>query len=283
MASRWELLLAERLATWADDQAAGLRRLFGARAPQVVAFASGREACGRTTLVVQTAAALAAEGHGVVVVDENPGPDNAVNAFGLSVRYDLLHALTGEYGLRQVSLDAAPGVRIVPAARAARELDCLHDVGGQRLSNCLRELQCGAGFVLIDCAARRNGHLSAMAAAARHLAVVVAAQGASITHAYALIKRLAQEQGRDSFQIVITRARSREEARAIYDNMRRVAREHLGVRLDFLGAAAVPVTDHLANALCQCLPPALDDGEGNGFLVPLGGGWGGSMALDSVV
>ncbi|MBK6402831.1 MAG: hypothetical protein IPF74_13320 [Rhodocyclaceae bacterium] len=55
---------------WDGDQADGLRRLFGNRAPQVVAFASGREACGRTTLVVQTAAALAAAGHGVVVVDE---------------------------------------------------------------------------------------------------------------------------------------------------------------------------------------------------------------------
>ena len=45
--------MAER-AAWGGDQADGLRRLFGNRVPQVVAFASGREACGRTTLVVQT-------------------------------------------------------------------------------------------------------------------------------------------------------------------------------------------------------------------------------------
>jgi flagellar biosynthesis protein FlhG len=249
----------------------------------VVAFASGREACGRTTLVVQTAAALAAAGHGVVILDENPGPDNAVGAFGLSTRHDLMSAVNGDYGLRQVTLAAAPGVHVVPAARAARELERSDGAGGQRLAICLRELQKGAGFVLIDCASRRGGHLSPIAAAARHVAVVVAAQGAAITHAYALIKRIAQEQGRDSFQVVITRARSQEEAKAIFDNMRRVAREHLGVRLDFLGSAAVPVTEHLADALTQCLPPAIGDDEGNGFLLPAGPARRRAVALDSVV
>lgn len=257
--------MAER-AAWGGDQADGLRRLFGNRVPQVVAFASGREACGRTTLVVQTAAALAASGHGVVIVDENPAPDNALAAFGLAARQDFFHVVRGERTLTQVALPAAPLVRLVPAARAARELDRLNTVGQQRLEAALRQMQQGASFILIDCANRRGGHLSAVAAAARHMAVVVAAQGAAITHAYALIKRIAQDHGRDSFQIAITRARSREEARAIFDNMRRVAHEHLGVRLDYLGASAVPVTDHLAEALIQRLPPTLDVGDADGFL-----------------
>ncbi|MDO8931678.1 MAG: MinD/ParA family protein [Rhodocyclaceae bacterium] len=248
------------------DQAAGLRRLFGTRAPQVIAFASGRESCGRTTLLVQTAAALAAAGHAVVIVDENPAPNNAVSAFGLTARYDLMHALLGERSLRQVALAAAPLIQIVPAARAARDLDHADGAGMRQLAYSLRELQRGAGFVLIDCATRRAGHLSALAQAARHLAVVVAAHGSAITHAYALIKHMAQERGRDGFQLVITRARSRDEARAIFDNMKRVAREHLGVRLDFLGAAMVPVTEHLADALVTRLPPNLDDPDGDGFV-----------------
>jgi flagellar biosynthesis protein FlhG len=259
--------LAE-VAAWGGDKADGLRRLFGSRTPQVVAFASGREACGRTTLVVQTAAALAAAGHGVVIVDENPAPDNAVAAFGLTARHDFLQVVRGERSLMQVVLPAAPMVRIVPAARAARDLDRMSMAARQHLELRLREVQQGASFVLIDCATRRNGHLSPVASGARHLAVVVGAQGAAITHAYALIKRLSQDQGREAFHIAITRARSPEEARAIYDNMRRVAREHLGVRLDYLGAAAVPVTDNLADALLQSLPPTLDGFAGDDFLLP---------------
>ena len=250
------------------DQAAGLRRLFGTRATQVVAFASGRESCGRTTLLVQTAAALAAAGHAVVIVDENPAPSNAVAAFGLTARYDLMHAIEGERTLRQVALPAAPLVQVVPAARAARELDPLDAGARRRLAVCLQEMQRGAAFVLIDCATRRGGHLSALAQAARHLAVVVAAHGSAITHAYALIKHMAQERGRDGFQVVITRARAKEEARAIFDNMKRVAREHLGVRLVFLGASMVPVTEHLAEALTTRLPPSVEEAETGGFVFP---------------
>lgn len=251
------------------DQAAGLRRLFGTRPPQVVAFASGHEACGRTTLVVQTAAALAAAGHAVVIVDENAAPNNAIGAFGLTARYDLMHALHGERSLRQVLLQAAPLVRILPAARAAHDLDHLDTASGMQLTACLNELQRGASFVLIDCAARRRGHLSRLAVAARHMAMVVAAHGNSITHAYALIKHMAQERERDGFQVVITRSRSTAEARAIFENMRRAARDHLGVRLDYLGAADVPVTANLADALMGRLPPAFgaEDAGAGGFLL----------------
>lgn len=272
---------------WTGDQAAGLRRLFGARPPQVVAFASGREACGRTTLVVQTAAALAAAGHGVVIVDENPTPNNVVSAFGLTARYDLSHAFHGERALRQVMLPAAPLVQILPAARAAREFEHLDEAGRAQLTACLREMQRGASFVLVDCAHRRAGHLSPIALAARHMAVVVAAQTSAITHAYALIKRIAQERGRDGFQVVITRARAPEEARAIFDNMNRVAQEHLGVRLSYLGSAQVPVTEHLADALTQRLPLVVADEESGGFLpmhtvMPIMG-FAGMGAADSVV
>lgn len=244
---------------WDGDQADGLRRLFGSRTAQVVVFTSGREACGRTTLVVQTAAALAAAGHGVVVVDENPAPNNTLAAFGLAARrHDFFNVVRGERALAQIAVDAAPLVRIVPAARAAREFDHLNLSGFRRLAAGLRDIQRGASFVLVDSANRREGRLSAISASARHIAVVVAAQGPAITHAYALIKHIARDYGRDHFQIVVTRARSAEESQAVFNNMRRVAREHLGVRLDYLGAAAVPVTAHLAEALLYRLPASVD-------------------------
>ena len=275
---------------WQGDQAAGLRRLFGGRGPQVVAFASGREACGRTTLIVQSAVALAASGHAVVIVDENPGPSNAVSAFGLAPRGDLAHAVTGDRSLRQVMLPAAPLVHIVPASQAARDFDHLTLAGRQRLVSCLGEISRDAAFVLIDCATRRGGHLSPLALAARHMAVVVAAQGSAITHAYALMKRLSQERGRGDFHIAITRARGDVEARAIFDNMRRVAKDHLDARMAFLGASKVPVTDHLADALLSRLPMPVDD-EGDGWNPSaslLSAGWtpssqGVMMAHDSVV
>lgn len=258
--------MLEALHHAAGDQAAGLRRLFGARPAQVIAFVSGRDACGRTTLLVQTAAALAHAGHGVVIIDENSGPNNALATFGMTPRHDLMDMVQGGCSAQQIMQSAAPLVRTVAASRFADELHHLDAASAEYLNAGLRQIQQGASFVMIDCAARRGGHISSLALTARHIAVVVAAQGSAITLAYALIKRLARERGRDGFQVVITRARSEEEAQAIFDNLRRTAREHLGVRLDYLGGCRVPVTDHLADALQSRLPLGTGDVDGGGFL-----------------
>lgn len=248
----------------AGDQAAGLRRLFGERPARVIAFVSGREACGRTTLLVQTAAALARAGHGVLVIDENLAPNNVFSAFGTVSRHDLMDLVQGRHSARQIVQPVAPLVRAVAASRLATEL--LDSDAVAYLDTGLRQLQQGAAFVLIDCAATRGGQVSPLALTARHIAVVVAAQGPAITHAYALIKRLARENGRDDFQVVVTRARSGEEAQAIFDNLRRTARDHLGVRLDYLGGSRAPVTDHLAEALQDRLPLGGGDVDAGGFL-----------------
>lgn len=247
---------------WMGDQAAGLRRLFGGRSPQVVTFAAGRESSGRTTLLVQTAAALAACGQRVLILDENPSENNALACFGFKGRHDLFQVLRGERTLSQTILEAAPALRILPAAHAARELDYADRAAAtarRNLDACLREIQRDVDFILIDAAVRPGGYLSPLALAARHMAIIVAAQGSAITQAYALIKRVAQERGRDGFQVAVTHARNQEEAHAIFDNMNRVAREHLAVRLDFLAASTASANENLACALMQQLPPAIDE------------------------
>lgn len=248
------------------DQAAGLRRLFGTRSSQVIAFVSGRGACGRTTLLVRTAAALAQAGHGVVVIDENPGPNNVLATFGMMPKYDLMDLVRNRRSAQQIMQPVAPQVRAISAARFADELVQVDAVSAEYLNAGLQQIQQGASFVLIDCATRGAGHVSPLALAARHIAVVVAAQGPAITHAYSLIKRLARERGRDSFQVVVTRARSNEEGQAIFDNLRRTAREHLGVRLDYLGGSRLPVTDHLADELQSRLPLGAGNADRGGFL-----------------
>lgn len=256
--------MPEALHHSAGDQASGLRRLFGARVPQVIAFVSGREACGRTTLLVQTAAALARAGHGVVVIDENPGPNNVLSALRVTSRYDLLDLVRKDHAAPVIMQSAVPLVRAVAASRFADEMLDMDAVSAAHLNAGLWRIQQGAAFVMIDCATKRGGHVSPLALAARHLAVVVAAQSSAITHAYALIKRLARQ--REDFQVVVTRARSEEQAQAIFDNLRRTARDHLGVRLDYLGSSRVPVTDHLADALQIRLPLNSGDVDGGGFL-----------------
>lgn len=77
--------------------------------------------------------------------------------------------------------------------------------------------------------------------------LAVAAREAAVIDAYALIKRLVQEDGSGCFRITITHARTSAEAQAVFDNMRRVAHEYLGVRLEYVGMSAAPA-EHAAPA-----------------------------------
>jgi flagellar biosynthesis protein FlhG len=244
------------------DQAAGLRRMFGRRAPQVVAFTAARGGCGRTTLVVQTAVALASTGQRVLIVDENQAANNALSCFGLKPRGDLFQVLRGEQALEQAVLSINPSLRILPAARAARELehaDRSAAAAWGKLGPCLRGLQREVDFILLDTAVRRGGHLSPLALAARHMAIIVAAQSTAITQAYAMIKKIAQERGREGFQVAITHPRTLKEGQAIFDNMQRLARDQLGISLGYLGASMAPSSENLANALVRQLPPVFDE------------------------
>lgn len=67
--------------------------------------------------------------------------------------------------------------------------------------------------------------------------LTVAARETDVIDAYAQIKRVVREQSCGCFRIVISHARSAEEAQTVFDNMRRVAGEYLGVRLEYLGMA----------------------------------------------
>lgn len=72
------------------------------------------------------------------------------------------------------------------------------------------------------------------------LTLTVAARESDVIDAYAQIKRIAREQQCNRFRIAITHARSAAEARALFDNMRRVAQEFLGVRLEYAGIGEGP-------------------------------------------
>ncbi|NWG32115.1 MAG: hypothetical protein HXY29_11555 [Rhodocyclaceae bacterium] len=77
--------------------------------------------------------------------------------------------------------------------------------------------------------------------------LTVAARETDVIDAYARIKRIAFERNCHHFKVSISRARSAEEARNVFDNLQRVAREYLGVRLEYLGMAETRESAHSAS------------------------------------
>lgn len=239
-----------------DDQAAGLRRMFRQRPTQVVAFASGQKSCGLTSLVVQTAVTLAEAGQRVLLIDENSGPGRALSNLGINPPGDLWDSLVGKIPLERVIVSVMANLWAVSAAGTAERLHQDSPEIRGKLDLLMTPMQGGSDFVLIDSHLSARGGLSVLSSTAPHMVVVVGAETASITDSYSLIKRLASERGRDGFQVVITRPQSEDMAHTVFDNLRRTAGKHLGVRLDLLAVIRIPTAEHVADALSTRLPLA---------------------------
>jgi len=183
------------------------------------------------------------------VLDENHAPNNLLDCLGLVAQHDLLDVAQGKCFPREALL-SAKGFSVLPTARAMHALAALRPsfgqgVGGvakldraqqQRLENALTEVSDGVDVMLVD-AAMLDGQavVSSSLASGAALLVVVDATASGITESYALIKRLALENARLRFEIVVNKAVSAQAAMTVFDNMSKVARRNLSARLEYLG------------------------------------------------
>ena len=256
------------------DQAEGLRRLLVCNQTQVISVVAGKAGVGRTSATVNLAAALAHSGKNVLVLDENHAPNNLQDRLGLFATYDLLDVALGKCKLREAVLTGR-GVRILPASRAMDAVQRAESTGvplhvplrrsdpyadrmrkaeqepvtlkpeeRKRLTNALTEASDGVDVMLVDTAMpimSRVERLVAQTATSTSLIsgaallVVVEATPSGITESYALIKRLATENVRQQFEIVVNKAGNEKAAMTVFENMAKVTRRNLSAHLEYLG------------------------------------------------
>lgn len=233
------------------DQAAGLRRLLARSSSRVVTVVGARDGLGATSIVVNLAAVLGSSGKDVLVLDENLSHDNVANTLALKSRYDLLNVVRGDKTWQDVMLRATQGVRVLPVARAMRNLPALDSTQRECLLDSLRDAAKDMDVVLVDAA--RDGHsVCASLSGDEPLLLVLNATASGITESYALLKQMAMHNGRQAFDIVVNKVSSEREALAVFDNMSLVARVHLQVHLEYLGY--IPVDEKLKRATQLCRP-----------------------------
>lgn len=250
------------------DQAEGLRRLLVGNQTQVVTVVAGQGGMGRTSATINLAAALIRSGKDVLVLDENHEPDNLLDRLGLVAHYDLLDVAQGSCPAHDAVLGSY-GFGVLPAARAMHALAVsrasvarfgspsfagpgLEWDEWQRMESALTEICSGVDVMLVDGAmlAGQAAAVSSGLASGASLLVVVEGTPSGITDSYALIKRLALENARGQFGILVNKAVSEKAAMTVFENMAKVARRNLSVRLEYLGF--VPLDDRVGCATQMC-------------------------------
>ena len=227
------------------DQASGLRRLFGQEATRTAAFVAGGSGVGKSSLVASIALAIARQGKEVLVIDENT-KKNVAASFGALARHDLYQVIQREKSLADVMLTVAPGVRVLPAAQAVRDLAKLTPAQQQALLSSFTGMERAADVILVDASLDHPLGFSPLGLAAQETVVVISGTGDSITEAYALIKKVSLSYARKHYRLLVNRIRSADEARAIHTNMAHLCVSRGFARLDYAGF--VPVDEQLRQA-----------------------------------
>ncbi len=126
---------------------------------RAIAFMNQKGGVGKTTCTVNLAAALAAEGRKILLVDVDPQANASIH-LGIEVhglRRSVYHVLTGVCSVREAVLrDCRPGISVLPANidLSGAEIELVNAVGRETI---LRDAVAAflaeepADFVLIDC------------------------------------------------------------------------------------------------------------------------------------
>lgn len=235
-----------------------------APAPLTVAVASGKGGVGKTNIAVNLAAALAAMGQRVTLLDGDLGTANADVICGLTPAARLDHVLAGPLGvfdagrrsLRDILVEAPGGFRLIPGSAGIARMADLPPTDRRGLFEALAALDHDTDVLLIDTAAGVGSMVTSFIDAADTCVVVSTPEPTSVADAYALIKcaattatglehwRSSAGGGRDAlprFQLVLNQCADALEARRVAARIGAVCDRFLGLSVPLLGWVAQDV------------------------------------------
>lgn len=234
------------MASFDFDQAEGLRRMLAGPRPRVITFLSATPEDDKGAMLINLGASLAQTGNDVTILDGCEREYGVAQRLGFEHGPSLLQVARQEAALSDIVRKAPQGFSVATLARDRQGRSAMP--AGQeelrRLGKAFDVMAQQSGIVIVDGEFGEAG-FALPALADSELIVQVSTSAASITNAYALIKRLAQQFGRRPFGIIVTGA-SEAEARVVYANMASAATRYLAVTLNSMGS--VPADEYLQRA-----------------------------------
>jgi len=203
--------------------------------PRVISVTSGKGGVGKTSLVVNIAAALAKRGERVIILDADLGLANVDVFFCIAPEFNIKHVLSGERKLSEIIVNGPHGIRVIPASSGIEELARLSSDQKLSLLAEFEELETDFDVMIIDTATGISSDVIYFNTAAQHTLVVLCPEPASLTDAYALIKLLYNQYYQRDIHVVVNGANDQKEAREIFSALSNVCMRFLGLSLNWVG------------------------------------------------
>lgn len=222
---------------------------------RVVCVASGKGGTGKSILASNLAAARAATGEKVLLVDFDAGLANAHLLLGLAPAHDMGDVLSGKVGVREALVEGPGGLHLLSggvgrpalANPTRRELD--------RLFKALLPLEDEYDLIVVDHGAGMSYGTVTHLAATSTLILVTNPEITALSDAYALYKRAQMVNSSLRVGLVVNRAHSEHEAESAWERFRAVSQRFLGTQPEWIGW--VPYDDAVRSSVHHRRPVTL--------------------------
>lgn len=224
------------MSTTPAPAASPARSRAGAR---TLAVTSGKGGVGKTFVTANLAAALAAQGQRVLVLDADLGLANLDVVLNLHPKLTLHDVFTDKATLDQAILPAPGGFSVLLAGSGMVEYSRLTPEVRDKLLSIIEQVKPRFDWVLLDTGAGISDVVLFAVAMAQDVLVVATPEPTSLTDAYATIKVLATQQGRRQVGLLVNQAGRPGEGKLICGQLQQVLQRFVGsgqpFRLDLMG------------------------------------------------
>jgi len=212
-----------------------MRRNKSEKLVKTIAIASGKGGVGKTNIIANLGIALKKMGKEVLIFDADLGLSNIDVLLSLAPKYNIEHLIKGERSLKEIIIEGANGIKILPAGNGVQELTNLNEFDRLRVIEQFDEYTEKVDILLIDTSAGISENVTFFCTAVQENIIVVTPEPTSITDAYALIKILNNKYHEKDFNLVVNLAKNEDEAKEVYKRLSIVTEKFLKVDLHYLG------------------------------------------------
>ncbi len=222
---------------------------------RTLAVTSGKGGVGKSNVAVNVALEWAALGRRVSLLDADLALANADVLLGLNPQYHLGHVLQGQRSLREIVIEVAEGMRLIPGGSGVEELANLARAQHTRLIGELQALEAEADCMLIDTAAGIAENVTGVLHAADEVIIVTTPDPTAVVDAYAVIKVLHQHNPAKPLGVIVNDVVGIGDADRIFAQLQSAVTRFLGHKLTLLGT--IPRDAQLAEAVRAQVPVVL--------------------------
>ncbi len=234
------------------DQAEKLRKLVEQKKKKnyrAIAVTSGKGGVGKTNIVANVAYLLSSIGKKVVVFDADLGLANVDILMGLKAQHSLIDVVKNGKKMSEIMIKYNDNFSIIPAGSGIEEIANLSEPIFNRIKNQLLDIAKNTDVLLVDTGAGISKKVTYFLKASDEMVVVVTPEPTSMADAYAMIKIMTKNYGKDNIKIFVNMAKSEAEARSIYQNLNKICKRFLNK--EFSDAGFALVDKHLQGAVRQ--------------------------------